>query len=208
MTLPTARQINSVLAHHERKGTKPKCSVFHLLPNDLVMGIIKTELDRQRDTIDYWSQLIPSRDTKEWLRLRERNRCINSNILALGKLNQSVKAAGYFKLKDKPPVCFYGPNGEVISRFAPDPESVRVPQKDCSAAQKKSTKKSDINYSCAILRYYGARYQVKDYIRKNREACEVIARMKSRVCSPYADIDPYQVRVAKRAIRLNYERHQ
>jgi hypothetical protein len=207
MSVPKVATLNNLLAHHESKGTKPKCSVFHLLPNRLVMDIVKIELDRQRDTLEYWSKLIP-KVIKDGTALRERNRCINSNIRALGQLNQSVKAVGYFKLKDKPPVYFYAPNGEVVGRFAADPESVRVPQKDCSPAQKKATKKTDINYSCAIIRHYGFRYQVKDYIRKNREVCEVIARMKSRVCSPAGDIDLYQVRIAKISIRVNYERHQ
>jgi hypothetical protein len=207
MTLPTIRQINSVLAHHERKGTKPKCSVFHLLPNDLVMGIIKTELDRQRDTLHYWMRLIPQDIVKGkdlfHQELRWRNRTINNNIRALGKLNQSVKAVGYF-VKKIPYVDT--PNGRLY--FPTDPRSKRIPQKDCSAAQKKATKKSDINYSCAILRHFGYRYQVKDYIQKNREVMEVIARMKSRVCSPAADIDEYQVRIAKISIRVNYDRHQ
>ena len=49
MSVPKVATLQHLLAHHERTGTKPKCSVFHLLPNRLVMDIIKIALDRQRD---------------------------------------------------------------------------------------------------------------------------------------------------------------
>lgn len=207
MSIPRVAAINAALAHHERKGTKPKCSVFHLLPNDLVMGIIKTELDRQKaeaDTLEYWEQLIPpttydrfGAKGEEWLRLRGLKRNINHQIVQLASLNQSVKAVGYYTQKHPTePVPSWCPT--------PTPKSVRVLQKDCSPAQKNATKKSDINYSCAIIRHFRARYFTPcSYTRSQA----VIRDIGCKVASIWGG-DKDAVRIAKISIRVNYDRHQ
>ena len=109
----SVKQINSVVAHHQRRGTSPKCSAFRFLPHDLIIGIVKYELDRQkeeRDTLDYWkgrcavgkdrAKLVPrstryGRTLPPWTYYQ----LVMRDILALGVINTIVQKADRTKRK-------------------------------------------------------------------------------------------------------------
>jgi len=51
MSIPRAATINAIYRRHAERGTTPKKSVFALLPNELIMDIIK--LAYKMGTLDY-----------------------------------------------------------------------------------------------------------------------------------------------------------
>ena len=143
----SVKQINSVVAHHQRRGTSPKCSAFRFLPHDLIIGIVKYELDRQkeeRDTVEYWkgrcavskdpTKLVPrctryGRTLTPWTY----HQLVMRDIVALGVLNKIVQKGGRYK------PCPHGSNIH---------QPILITQKKC--------KESTNNFTLAIIRKYSS----------------------------------------------------
>ena len=147
----SVKTINRVVAHREKSGKIYPVSVFSQLPHNLIMGIVKTELDRQKETLHYWTTIKEKEHSQKdgWKERHFRER-VCEDIRELAKLNQSVKAAGYFEGEYQ---SCRQTDGRVLV-FKGDPKkSVRVPNKTLDERKKSFTKKTDINYSCIILRW-------------------------------------------------------
>ena len=153
----SVKTINRVEAHREKSGKTYRVSVFSQLPHNLIMGIVKTELDRQKETLHYWTTIKEkARPVSGGWKERHFRERVCESVRELGKLNQSVKAAGYFEGEYQ---SCRQTDGRVVI-FKGDPKkSVRVPNKTLDARgnlgrlEKEATKKTDINYSCNILRW-------------------------------------------------------
>ena len=148
----TVTQINAVVAHHQRRGTSPKCSAFRFLPHDLIIDIVKIELDRQkgeRDTVEYWkgrcavskdsNTLVPrstryGRTLTPWTYYRS----VMRDIVSLGVLNKIVQKGGHYESS---------PHGTDI-------QPTLIPQKKCKKSQ--INKKSTYNFTLAIIRKYSS----------------------------------------------------
>lgn len=145
-------QINGVVAHHQRRGTSPKCSAFRFLPHDLIIDIVKTELDRQkdeRDTVEYWKGgcAVSKDPTKLVLRSTRYGRTLTPwtyyrlvmrDIIVLGVLNKIVQAGDHYEP---------APNDSIH-------EPILIPPKQCKKSQIK--KKSTYNFTLAIIRKYSS----------------------------------------------------
>lgn len=147
----SVKTINQVVAHREKSDKTYRVSVFSQLPHNLIMGIVKTELDRQKETLHYWTTIREKARTGRLRSVEKYHReSVCDDIRELGKLNQSVKAAGYFEGQHK---TYLQTDGTRLG-WAGDPKiSVRVPNKTLDDKTKFFTKKTDINYSCNILRW-------------------------------------------------------
>ena len=148
----SVKTINRVVAHREKTGKTYPVSVFSQLPHNLIMDIVKTELDRQKETLHYWTTIKEKEHSQKKGGWKERHfrEQVCEDIRELAKLNQSVKAAGYFEGQHK---TYLQKDGQVVVWPGEPKISVRVPNKTLDERKKSFTKKTDINYSCVILRW-------------------------------------------------------
>ena len=171
-------EINAVDSFHKKRGSSPKCSVFRLLPHNLIMGIVKVELDRQKaekENLDYW---IARPRGVGWLALHLRS--VLADVVKLGKHNAQVQKGGFWV------------------------DGNRIPQKKLQKSQ--INRKSKHNYIPAIIRHYsslGSTTRNLELADSN-----VMGRKWLKVRLGWgALIDDEQILVSIKVIRLNRLRH-
>jgi hypothetical protein len=186
-------EINAVVSFHKKRGSSPKCSVFRLLPHNLIMDIIKVELDRQKsekENLDYWSQ-VGDRDIYGqrigWRALHYR--LVLADVVKLGELNVDVQKGGFY---------------HQLVRYASRSGSQFIPQKKLQKSQ--INRKSKHNYIPAIIRHYSTLGSTT----RNLELADtnVLGRKWLKVRLGWGlEIDEEHLKVSIKVIRLNRLRH-
>ena len=173
-------EINAVDSFHKKRGSSPKCSVFRLLPHNLIMGIVKVELDRQKaekENLDYWILL-----EKPSLRglVGYHYRLVLADVVKLGKHNAQVQKGGFWV------------------------DGNRIPQKKLQKSQ--INRKSKHNYIPAIIRHYASFGSTLTNL--TLADSNVMGRKWLKVRLGWgALIDDEQILVSIKVIRLNRLRH-
>ena len=206
MAIPSVGSINAVVSHHKNRGSSPKCSPFRHLPNNLIIDIIKTEMDRQKaekETRDYWIELdewrrakgkktpghpTPPKYIQPWYYLK-----VMKDVRHLGVLNKIVQKGGHYK-----PAPYDPDTGYVL-------EPILVPQRNLPKARW-NKRTPDTNYIMALIRHYSTRGSTMRNLSLTDETAFGSKWMRIRL-GWGRDIDEDNVKVSIRVIRKNRERH-
>ena len=200
--IPSIGSINAVVSHHETRGSSPKCSPFRHLPNNLIIDIIKTEMDRQKaekDTRDYWiemekrARVINPKNRMPQYHEPYYYRKVMRDVVALGRVNKIVQKGGHYKPAPYDPESWDGPQPPIL-----------IPQKNLPKAR--WNKRSDSNYIMALIRHYSTRGSTARNLALADETAFGRAWMRVRL-GWGCDIDEENVMVSIRAIRWNRERN-
>lgn len=200
--IPSVGSINAVVSHHKNRGSSPKCSPFRHLPNNLIIDIIKTEMDRQKaekETRDYWIEL-----EKRARVINPKNRMpqyhepyyyrkVMRDVVALGRVNKIVQKGGHYKPAPYDPESWEAQRSPIL-----------VPQKKLPKAR--WNKRTDHNYIMALIRHYSTRGSTARNLALTDETAFGSKWMRIRLGWGW-DIDEDNVMVSIRALRLNRERH-
>lgn len=189
-------EINAVDSFHTKRGSSPKCSVFRLLPHNLIIDIIKVELDRQKvekENLDYWMERDAIARNPNKL-IPYHYRLVMRDVLKLGELNAVVQKGG-----------FYTPACRNPARFQAYEPPQLIPQKKLPKS-KWNQKQLTTNYIPAIIRHYSTLGSTM----RNLELADtnVLGRKWLKVRLGWGiEIDDDHLKVSIKVIRLNRLRH-
>ena len=193
-------EINAVDSFHKKRGSSPKCSVFRLLPHNLIMGIVKVELDRQKaekENLDYWIEL------DKWRRVKVTapNGTISRFRRAL--ISRQEVQPSYYRLV-LADVVKLGKHNAQVQKGGVWVDGDRIPQKKLQKSQ--INRKSKHNYIPAIIRHYASFGSTLTNL--TLADSNVMGRRWLKVKLGWgALIDDEQILVSIKVIRLNRLRH-